>query len=313
MRRFLLTGMLVVATFLATGCDWFGDGGTVIQNSARFTKASVPLGSIAPDPSVAEPRVVDPGTQAGATNLVGDLCYAILSLGDLGPGMFAMTWLAPADTFPNGPTSGTSSTVQFSLASPSVVSGQILVPTRPADMPTRQQIIRAELAFNYVDATFDVAGTLDGTFTIRTVYATTATAPDTTGTMYRGDKLIRLPLESAFQWASAAGLATTRPTTPYQDATVTDAVYAGDGNPDYVPVTANFPTALDVTHDLITDTSRVWTLSFDISSAIVWSTDPDAITAEADLVEAFRLKFGPNQSSTSGETDDGIRASLTIE
>jgi hypothetical protein len=78
-------------------------------------------------------------------------------------------------------------------------------------------------------------------------------------------------------------------------------------------MTANFHEELDVTYELITDTSKTWVLDFDLSDAIVWSADPATFTSPMDILEAFRLKFGPNRTTTQGEEDDGIRADLRIE
>lgn len=287
--------------------------GKVVVNRARLEKLSTP-GNPLPEFRAAANEDA-PGQRSTPVNLSGDLCYAILSLGELGPGMFGMTWLAPENTFPNGPHSGTCSTVKFNLSNPVTISSHIVVPETADDMPASQMIIRAELSFNYVDATFQVNGT-SPEYTIRTVYASSATAPDVDGTMYRGDKLIRLPGETLFRWASASGTTTVRDAADsgiYTDVTVTDYQFPGQGNPDYVPVTANFHEALPVTWQLITDPTQLWTLEFDLSDAIVWAEDPALFTTPEQYVAAFRLKFGPNQTTTMGEEDDGIRAQLRIE
>ena len=96
--------------------------------------------------------------------------------------MFPMTWLAPESSYPNRPASGTCSTVRFDLAAPETFTGRIGVPADEASMPPAEKIIRAELSFNYVDATVE-AGAPPSTYAVRTVYARTATAPDVTGTM----------------------------------------------------------------------------------------------------------------------------------
>lgn len=287
--------------------------GKVIRNKARLEKAvpqSLPqmihrvVGSDSPQPFRTTP-----------SNLQGDLCYAILSLGELGPGMFGMTWLAPEETFPNGPEKGICSTVQFDLLNPATITSKVLIPETSADMPASEKIIRAELSFNYVDATFQVNDS-SPEYTIRTVYSTTATAADVTGTMQQGDKLIKLPGETIFHWANATGTSANRSDVAdglFVDSTVVDYEHPGDGNPDYIPVTANFFEELPVTHELLTDTAKVWTLAFDLEDAIVWNIDPADITSPQQYVAAFRLKFGPNQSTTYGENDDGIRAQLKIE
>lgn len=323
MKLSVIAGILLLTT-LILGCPMEEEGrdGVVVRNTARLERAE----ASGPSASLQAPRSVT-GTSVRSVSqdgdgkyrttpddLSGDLCYAILSLGDLGPGMFGMTWLAPESTFPDGPSSGVMSNVIFTLAAPTDISGYVVAPESADGMPSRQEIIRAELSFNYVDAVFSL-GTPPIEYRIRTVYATTAEADDVSGTMRRGDKLIRLPDETVFKWASAAGLHDTRPETgAYQDSTVVDAVFPGDGNPDYVPVTANFPVPLPVTYALLTDPAKIWTLTFDLSDAILWGdTDPETLSSPEAIVAAFRLKFGPNQSTTYGEEDDGIQAALTIE
>ncbi|MBU0935743.1 MAG: hypothetical protein KKC64_08990, partial [Spirochaetes bacterium] len=64
--------------------------------------------------------------------------------------------------------------------------------------------------------------------------------------------------------------------------------------------------------DTLADTGKTWTLSFILENAIVWTVAPDTLTTPQAILDAFRLKFGPNQSTTYGEEDDGIRATLSI-
>lgn len=301
---------LALIPAIAIGCGLFGgDGsGIVVDNVARFEKAGSALAS-----SRDTTLDGDGSYRTTPSDLSGDLCYAILSLGDLGPGMFSMLWLAPDETFPEGPTSGVISNVRFSLAAPADIGGFVVIPADEAGMPDRSEIIRVELSFNYVDARFTLEDGGDE-YVIRTVYATEFEASDATGVMERGDKLIKTPDSGEFRWADSDGLYVARPANPYRDATVVDAVYPGDGNPDYVPVTANFPVPLAVTYTTLGSAGKTWTLAFDLSDAVLWGdADPRTFAAPERLVEAFRLKFGPNQSTTAGETDDGIQASLSID
>ena len=310
MESLVLSGLALLCLHCGEGD---GRGGKVIQNHARLEQLTETSQSMFLFRAVGDEGAM--GVRTSPDNLGGDLCYAILSLGDLGPGMYGMTWLAPEETFPNGPESGTCTTVQFDLANPVTISNSIVVPETADDMPDNPVISRAELNFNYVDAIFQINDTAPA-YTIRTVYASTATAPDVTGAMKMGDKLIRLPGETEFKWANASGLSANRADVEnglYTDATVTGYEYPGQGNPDYVPVTANFHKELPVTWDLITDTTQIWTLGFDLSNAIVWATDPATFTTPQEFVAAFRLKFGPNQTTTMGEEDDGIRARLRID
>lgn len=297
---------------MLTACDIFGSGeGLVVTNQARLERA-------APSRSLPDVRTGGTGRDAGnfrttPTNLSGDLCYAFLSLGELGPGMFAMTWLAPEDSFPNGPESGVRSNVTFDLAAPATITGQVYIPASEDDMPDSKQVIRAELNFNHVDATFILNGQ---TYTVRTVYATSFTADDADGIMVQGDKLIRLPGETRFMWAGSDGLHAARAAAGsgvYQDATVTGYDQPSEGNRDYIPVTAHFIEPFPVTWELLDDAAKTWTLEFILKDAIVWAADPSTLDTPESIVNAFRLKFGPNRSTTMGETDDGIRAVFSIE
>jgi len=197
-------------------------------------------------------------------------------------------------------------------------AGKIKIPSSEGEMPSAKQIIRSELMYNYVDTTFKLTGTsgVDGEYTVRTVYSTTATADDVTGTMEKGDKLIKSSAESRFKWCNSGACSETRSavsTGIYQDSTVTGYVHPSDGNPDYVNVTANFPTAVDVTYSQLTDSAKVWTLDFSVTNGIVWASLPNTFSSVQSILNSFRLKFGPNQSTTQGEEDDGIRASLSIQ
>ena len=251
---------------------------------------------VAASRAMVDGTIIDGDYRFTPSNLAGDLCFAFLSPGNLGPGMFPMTWLAPDESFPFGPESGTDSTVSFDLASPVDISGKLRVPASEDYMPSVQKIIRAELYFNYVDATFTLN---EQEYTVRTVYATSWTADDVTGTMNQGDKLIKLAGGTEFFWANAAGTSADRSAVSsglIQDVTVTAYIQPSDGNQDYVPVTANFMEEFPVTYSLITDTTKVWTLEFILDGAIVldWAEDLATLTEPQDILAAFRLKFGPN-------------------
>ncbi len=291
-----------------------GRGGRVVENSARLVSTSL----ASPPLAVGTPAAScgDDAARCTPENVSGDLCYAILGLGELGGDFFSMTWLAPESTFPEGPRSGTCSTVQFDLQATTSVNGMIEIPDSEESMPARQDLIRAELMFNYVDVRFTLPGPLAGSYVVRTVYATSATAPDVAGTMALGDKLVRAEGESTFRWCNAAGCDEDRAAVAagiIQDATVVDYAFPGDGNPDYVNVTANFLEAVPVSYALLQDPTRTWTLDFSVSDAIVWSVPPSEMADLPAMLDAFRLKFGPNRSTTYGETDDGIRATLTLD
>lgn len=321
MNTFKTLAINTAIALLFTSCGMMGEGtgggGRVVSNNARLN-----LGGAGFAPKVLSPMVaiqtnqIDGAYRSTPVNLAGDLCYAFLSLGELGPGMFPMTWLAPAESFPDGPRSGSCSTVQFDLAQPEIILGKLKIPESAGDMPARKEIIRAELNFNYVDASFVVGeGDSAQTYVIRTVFTFEYSSPDVDGVMKSGDKLILLPGETMFRWANASGTSASRDSVLeglIQEATVTEIV-PGDGNQDYVPVTANFPNPVAVEYDALSDTTKVWTLSFLLQNAIVWDRNPELYSTPQEWLAGFRLKFGPNRSTTYGEDDDGIRSQLYID
>lgn len=263
-------------------------------------------------------------TRCTPTNLEGDVCYAIYMMGELGGESFSGYWLWPESVSDpeEGLESGTCSATTFNLGTSTSFNASVQIPESSGEMPTVKDIIRVELAFNYVDATVTINnGTLNDTYTIRTVYASTADESDADDTMVQGDKLVKASGASEFSWCNSSGCNTSRSavsTGIIQDATVTEYEFpSGGGNTDYIPVTANFgengANAVTVTYDQMANTDLTWTLDFDLSSAIVWSESPSNFTNVQDMVDAFRLKFGPNQSTTNGETDDGIQATISIE
>lgn len=313
--------LLLLGGCSPTGSGDEGDGGgsrdgRVIASSSRLEKLSPPpeLRRGPGDTAAGAIEIINGQHRSTPDNLSGDLSFAILSLGELGPGMFGMTWLAPPETFPFGPQTGCLSTVLFDLANPATITNQIFVPASASDMPPLRQIIRAELSFNYVDATFTI-GESQQTYVIRTVYGESMTGPDVSGTMYMGDKLILLPGETQFQWANTTSTNPERSAVAeglIREPTITEYVFPTEHR-NYIPVTANFLQNLLVDYELITDPEKVWTLRFDLGNAIVWREDPSTLSTPQELLDAFRLKFGPNQSTTYGEEDDGIRATLTVD
>lgn len=306
------------AAALISGC---GSSDRVVPNNARLLSSSLapalaPSSGRALRAAVAATACDDAATRCTPQNVTGDLCYAFLGLGQLGGDYFPMTWLAPESSFPDGPRSGTCSSVQFDLLASTSVTGRIKIPGAAGDMPASQAIIRAELMFNYVDVEVALPDPLAGTWTVRTVYATSATAPDVDGAMQKGDKLLRTAGEAAFRWCNASACSGRRDEVAagiVQDRTVTDAVHPGQGNPDYVNVTANLYPEVPVSYGLLEDGSKTWTLDFSVTDAVVWAAPPATFTGEPSMLAAFRLKFGPNRSTTMGEADDGISGALTIE
>lgn len=315
--------IFVLGLFLAR-CGEGRDGGIgqFIENAAVMTSSTLNTFSS----SSSEPGVQVTATCASANtrctpeNLSGDICYAIYGMGELGEGFFSGLWLWPEDmTDPEEELqSGACSATTFDLSASTTFNGSVNIPESESEMPSNKQIIRMELSFNYLDAKISINnGALDNTFVVRTVYV-----DDPDAAWEQGDKLYRLSSETEadFKWCNSTTCSTTRSdvaTGIIQDATVTEYEHNGDGNESYIPVTANFGEngvdAYDVTFAQLADTTLTWTLDFDVSDAILWSEAPSTFTNVREMLTAFRLKFGPNQSTTQGEEDDGIHASLTIE
>ena len=249
-------------------------------------------------------------TRCTPENVQGDLCYAIYGMGTLGGDYFGGKWLWPDSVtdLDEDLETGTCSATTFNLSSSTTFDNGVQIPASAGDMPSNNQILRVELNFNYVDVTVTINnGTLNDTYVIRTVYASNFDASDVDSTMQQGDKLYKASGDSKFSWCNSSSCNNDRATVAsglIQDSTVTDYVHPGDGNTSYIPVTANFgensANAVTVSYDELANTGLTWTLDFDVTNAIVWSAAPSTFSNVRDMLSAFRLKFGPNQSHNSG-------------
>lgn len=185
-------------------------------------------------------------------------------------------------------------------------------------MPSPPTVSRVELNFDYLDTTFSLTGTsggaADGEYTIRTVFVTDTTADDVTGTLTRADKLVKAPGQTEFKWCNTSTCSTDRSTVVtglLTDSRLIDYEWPGQGNQNYAPYSVTLKDALTVSYAQISSTTNVWTLDFDMASAIEFAAAPSTFASVNDVVSNFKLLYAPNSNSGDG-SDEGIKATLTI-
>lgn len=299
--------LVALFVFSLAGCNNGGSNGQLVANNAKLVKS---------DSSVTRVACTGAVTACSPTNLQGRIYSASVMLGPLGDSAYGMTWLGATDDIINDPSTGKGGTLEFNLTDQTTFSGKISIPTE-AKMPSPPTISRAELNFDYVDATFTLSGTtgVDGAYTVRTIFVTDTTVDDVTGTLYRADKMVKAPGETAFKWCNATTCSADRTavaTGLLTDSTLKNYQHPGQGNLNYPPYSVNLKEDLSVTYAQISSTTNVWTLDFDLASAVQFEAMPSTFDSVSDVVQNFKLKYAPNSSSSQGSDDDGIRATLTI-
>lgn len=308
--------------FLLMGCseDSGGSGGQVVDNSTILMSTSLStnaarLGGLATDTACEAAEL-----SCTPTNLSGRIFAAGALLGNDSDGSknYNMTFLADSLDIINRPDLNThpEGTTSFDLSEPSTFSGLISIPTETG-MPTNPVITRLETAFDYIDATVTLSGTanIDGTYVVRTVMRASANATDTDGMMSIGDKLIREDEETEFRWCASDGCTyTTRPSSPIQDTTILEADTGNDsepGNQNYVYYSIDLLEEVTTTYAELSDTTRLWTVDYDVTDALSFDAAPSTFDSELDLVMNFALEYGCNFSGCE-TSENRVHASLTI-
>lgn len=301
---------------VAGACGMFGGGGEVIKNSSQLTSTLLVNNAYqtqAVTPCLASATTCTPEGFAGRVYAASAMLGEEANNG-LGEGAYGMTFLADnADTI-NRPDQGKFGTLTFDLTSPSVFSGLISIPSED-QMPSSPYMPRLEIAFDYLDAKFELSGhsdtSLNTEWTIRVIMVKDGTIGDLAVT--GGDLLIKQGASGTFQWCSSAGCSTTRPSSPY---TLTSAVQAlataatREGNTNYAYYSVDLATPLRPTFSEISDTTRLWTIDFDIENAIQWTAAPSTFTAAKDFLANFKLPYACNYDGC--DQSGGITATLTI-
>ncbi|MFK7826410.1 MAG: hypothetical protein AB8G05_19850 [Oligoflexales bacterium] len=339
-RVYLLKFLLLIfAAGSLTFCKPEDDdegGGVVVGNNTQLTNSQSSLvsqtcdaSSLKCSPSNLEGRIFAAGamlsndeTSNRESNESGDE-----EEGGKSPEMshgYNMTFLADSEDIINDPSEAghPEGTLIFNLLEQTKFSGLISIPVED-QMPENPIILRIESFFDYIDATIefpDLDEGLRGPFVIRTVFRATADSDDVDDTMQIKDKLVRLPDAVKFTWCdSSVCNYSTRPSGPLQDSRVKTLLEVGDtgpGNPNYGLFTINLQTPLTVDYGVISDSSKVWTIDFDLENTVKFTTTPSTWQTVADLVSSFNIAYYCSNrfcSQQSSPGEDYITASLKIE
>lgn len=293
MRKFLC--YLVPLAFLF-GCADDG-GGSLVTTKVRLALDRA---------TTLDPMRVDRATvpcEATSTsctpeNLAGRIFSGGAMWGQLGPGAFNVTMLGATDEVINNPSQGIGGTMNFSLIEATLLDGKYAAPPVGNE---QKPVTRMEFMYDYIDATFTLAGTstLDGKYTIRTIMVKEATASDVEGTMKLGDKLLRKADESAFKWCNAAGCDGQRAKVEsglIADAKVRDYQYPGQGNANYVPFVVPVKPEFKVSGDALNTAGSLWSVKYNMDGALHFSKTPDQFANLSDIVDAFELRYEPDQA-----------------
>lgn len=256
-------------------------------------------------------------TSCTPTNLGGRIFSGGPMLGELGNDAFNITMLGATDEIIQDPSTGIGGSLEFSLIEATTLTGKYAVPSEE-DMPASPIITRMEFNYDYLDATFTLENTgaanvLDKTFIIRTVFVTEATANDVSGTMIRGDKLIRTNSETSFRWCNTTSCSANRSDVAeglIQESKLVNYEFPGQGNENYIPFTVPIEPTLTVTYDELTAEGNVWSVDFSMTNAIIFETAPNALTTESGLLESFELSYEPSGDNNGQQTE--ISAGLSI-
>lgn len=237
-------------------------------------------------------------------NLAGRIYSAGAMWGELGPDAFGITMLGATDDVIQDPSEGIGGTLEFSLIESTTLAGKYAAPGGGSEA---KLISRMEFNYDYLDAelTIDPAvGPAAGTYVVRTVFVTEATAPDVEGTMRRGDKLIRTPEEGSFRWCNSALCSESRDEVAdglIQVPRLVEYQHPGQGNPSYAPFVVPLSNQLQLSGDDLATAGSTWSLQFDMTDAALLSTPPAQLTSQSDLLAAFELSYEPDQQH-AGET-----------
>jgi hypothetical protein len=318
-RSYSVLGIALISTSLLTSsCG--KSGGQVIGNTSKLTSSAYSssqrlkrLTSLSPTACTASATTCTPSGFSGrvfaASAMIGEKAN-----GGLGDGAFAMTFLADDEEVINRPDLGKEGSLTFDLTAPAAFSGLISIPSE-SDMPAQPYMPRVEIAFDYLDTTFTLSGTgsgaLDREWIVRTVFvdSTTLDGKEVQG----GDQLLSSDGGTTWKWCSGTSCSETRPSSPFQQASIIAALATAgerEGNTHYAYYSVDYSAGVDTTYAEISDTTRLWTIDFDVTGAIQWGAAPSTFTTEADVIKYFTLPYACNYSGCA--PIEGITASLNI-
>ncbi len=318
----LRTGMMFITALGLAGCglvDTHDDA--TLQSVTRLTRSDTGAATMAAVQTSIMPSAVGncpPGFQClTPDNLEGRVYSGSLMVGGNGNGIgYAVTTVGATEDVRRRPDLGKDGTLTFNLNSTTDFSGDYTCCGGSAYPADEDAIVRRlEFSSDFLDATFTVPGTAGSsiagkTYTIRLVYVVetevAGIAGDSTSVML-GDKLVRVPGDSAFRWCddSDCSLAS-RPASPL--AAVGLAIDSGPGNQNYAIFSTNLTdtTSITFTEAEALQGNWIFTVLFDLEDALRFDiTGWSAVNSVQDLVAAFS-RFGDHINNSTS-----VRVSLT--
>lgn len=257
-----------------------------------------------PPGDVGTPPCAGEDSYCTASNLSGRIYKAVAMWGELGPGARSITLL-------DGTSGHLDNNDYFGGALPfSLIDGEIVTSSyEEVEDGGSRPVPRLEFYYDYLDATVALSGPLAGdaasaTWMVRTVFVTSAEADDVTGTMLRGDKLVRGPGDAAWRWCNAQGCSPDRDAVSdglvVEDKLVNH-VYPGNGPKAYIPFAVPLDPPLSLSSAEINTPGSLWSCAFDMVDAVRMNAAPGTVNSPQALLAAFELAYDPDQQHAGSE------------
>jgi hypothetical protein len=290
----------VVMVWIAAGC---GGDGRLVGNEVQLSLGSG--AALRPAPGACGAGA----TECTPDNLAGRIYSANVMWGELGPGAQGITVLGANEDVILDPSHGMGGVLEFSLVENTVFAGAHWSPGPGSDA---RRVPRMEFNYDYLDAALrlEAGGAADGSYVVRTVFVTEATAADVDGTMLRGDKLIRRGDETRFQWCNATACSSDRAEVAVgliRETKLVEHIHPGDGNPSYIPFSVPLANELRLTGDDLDTAGSVWSAAFDMTAAVRLHAPPETIATPSELLAAFELSYDPDQQHAGEMTRISVR------
>ncbi len=317
------TGMTFIAVLGLAGCGIVDiNGGTTFQSVTRLTRSDTGAATMA----AAQTSIMRSAVENCPTgfqcltpdNLEGRVYSGSLMVGGNGSSLgYAVTTVGATEDVRRRPDLGKDGTLTFNLNSTTDFSGDYTCCGGSAYPADEDAIVRQlEFSFDFLDATFTVPGTAGPsiagkTYAIRLVYVLETEvadiASDSTVSVMLGDKLVRVPGDSAYRWCDDSGCSfASRPGSPLAAAGIT--IDSGPGNQNYAIFSTNLTdnTSITFTQAEALQGNWIFTVHFDLEDALRFDiTDWSAVSSVQDLVAAFS-RFGDHINNSTS-----VRVSLT--
>ncbi len=275
------------------GCSGVKSGSVKMKSDSLGRRAACASGSLSCTPEDLGGRLFSGGAMLNSTE------------------GYNITLIGASESVIEDPSQGMGGTIAFSLLGQTVFGSSYSAPGED-HFEGNPNITEMEFNFDYLDAEFTLTGTsgggADDTWIVRTVYATTATADDVSGTMQKGDKLIKADGRTNFQWCNAGGCSDTRSAVAsgiYQDAAIVGFSPPAQGNQNYVRFEVTLSTPLTPTFAQLDAGGITWVANFNVANAITFAATPATLGSRQAVLNAFQLEDDPANPS--------IQVALTIE